>query len=483
MNIKQISLVQLLLCLGSLVAIDALTCTSIQQYNITYTFNKAYTCGQFVNGDYWVKPSSKGGKVIINSISPPFNGSVHGWQVNPWNNPAHLLSPQQGFDYEIYDFNASLVPSLPYSASANSSIVKSISQLDGMRCSNHEGCLLTASVLTVVDFVPSSTSFRPNYYGSQKRFYKSDNIQSHLLLSLLPVDDTPSIQSLEQRFQRVYLDHIPFSSTMHPTLNMASYGSDIVSDTGDAVLRLNLNESPAAKRKLLINYIQVGIDYIGMFRQGRTWHTDGGINSGRKLPIVFASVMLNDTETAYLVGHSPLDTFQEDGQVYWSPNASQVLFGRSNCNEADNHGYWYNQQTGNGGRDCRDPFGYIDGGQKPGEWYQACCTSMSWKSTALSLRLIPQLQCTFNYDYFAMYVDRWVSFGAWTLPDPISSNGTPGPSRYGDLHGTNANWGFYVSGFSNSMWSAYRTLPTNITCGSSNPTVTPLPASTPTPSV
>jgi hypothetical protein len=28
--------------------------SSIEQYGITWTFDKEYQCGQFVNGDYWV---------------------------------------------------------------------------------------------------------------------------------------------------------------------------------------------------------------------------------------------------------------------------------------------------------------------------------------------------------------------------------------------------------------------------------------------
>ncbi|GAM25463.1 hypothetical protein SAMD00019534_086380 [Acytostelium subglobosum LB1] len=423
-------------------------------------FEDDYQCGTFVNGDYWVTPKTNGGHVIITSIDPPFNGSIHGWQVNPWNDPALLDQPQQqSFDYSIYDFNASLAPALPYAASPSSSIVKAISQLDENRCTAHYGCLLTASVLTVLAQPPPKDSFRPNYYGPNKLFYSADKLQTNFMIKIdMPsVDQTPTLQYMEERFQRVYLDHISYSSSMHPSLNMATYGADIVSDTGDAVLRLMMNETLDQKWKLLINYIQVGIDFAGMFKQGITWPANGGINSGRMLPIVFASVLLGDHALAKELASKPPNTFGEDGQVYWSVNASRPLWGR----ECDDNGYWYNQLNADrpGGRDCRDPFGYIDGGETPGGSYQACCTTMAWKSTALSLRLMPQLQCTFNFDPFLNYVDRYVSYGTWTLPDPISlqaSGGVPGPPRYGQLNGTSVNFGFYVSDFSNNMWTQYR---------------------------
>ncbi len=41
------------------------SCASIEQYGITWSFDKKYNCGQFVNGDWWVL-----GPVTVTSISP-----------------------------------------------------------------------------------------------------------------------------------------------------------------------------------------------------------------------------------------------------------------------------------------------------------------------------------------------------------------------------------------------------------------------------
>ena len=94
----------------------AATTDSVSQYGITWKFAKKHLVGTFVNGDYWVL-----GPVTITSITPSFDGSHHGWEVNP------LVSGNQGFDKRITGFSASLVPALPYRASGKKSICKSVS--------------------------------------------------------------------------------------------------------------------------------------------------------------------------------------------------------------------------------------------------------------------------------------------------------------------------------------------------------------------
>src|SRR3989344_1300254 len=49
----------------------ATTCTSITQYGITWKFGGVYECGQFINGDNWVKTDLSTGSVKIISIDPP----------------------------------------------------------------------------------------------------------------------------------------------------------------------------------------------------------------------------------------------------------------------------------------------------------------------------------------------------------------------------------------------------------------------------
>lgn len=51
---------------------------SIEQYGITWYFDRCIEYGQFINGDYWVK-----GPATIQTITPvPINGQ-NGFDVNP----------------------------------------------------------------------------------------------------------------------------------------------------------------------------------------------------------------------------------------------------------------------------------------------------------------------------------------------------------------------------------------------------------------
>ena len=52
--------------------------SSVSRHGLTWTFDKQYQCGQYVNGDWWVI-----GPVKVTTISPaPANG-MHGSMVNP----------------------------------------------------------------------------------------------------------------------------------------------------------------------------------------------------------------------------------------------------------------------------------------------------------------------------------------------------------------------------------------------------------------
>ena len=86
---------------------DASTSNFLSKHGITWTFTENVEYGQFANGDYWVL-----GPVTISSISPDFDGLSNGWQVNP------SVSSSHGFDAGCKNdnFDASLVPNLPYTA-------------------------------------------------------------------------------------------------------------------------------------------------------------------------------------------------------------------------------------------------------------------------------------------------------------------------------------------------------------------------------
>jgi len=446
--------------------------TSITQYGITFTFDTTYACGVFANGDFWVAPPSPGGAVTLTAIAPIFDGTANGWQVNP-DDPV-----TQGFDSRVANFDAGLVPGLPYAAAPGSSVVKAISAAAG-EC---RPCLATAAVLTVLGHPPADGGagyFRPPYPGTAKPLYRVDRLRADLLPSLAPVADAPSLGEIEDAFRRPWLDHKSgwTGAGLHPAENMPEYGAQVARQSGDGVLRLFLDDSVAAKQHALIDVVQVGLDLYHAYLMGTRWGPDGGHGSGRKLLISLAGVLLEEPAIIAAVQRAQRDDFGEDGSIVIPANAGLPLWGQDCPVESD---YWRYWRFGNGSKTCTDPYGYIDGGIEPGGSYQFCCNSSPWRGHAMALRLLPALRCAWDASEFLTYEDRWVTFGAWSQPDPCApydgnpdnygitygpdgsggcipdSDPSDGVGRFPLNHGINAGEGYHGSTFHTTMWDAYR---------------------------
>src|SRR5688572_28563372 len=107
--------------------------TSVSQWGITWTFDKDYPTGQFVNGDWWVvgpvKIVSIGTNLHAEGFAP--KPGEDGSMVNP---PTHA---KQGYDNRLnsYDekLNAGLINGKPIAAdnpldvAVNSSVVSMVS--------------------------------------------------------------------------------------------------------------------------------------------------------------------------------------------------------------------------------------------------------------------------------------------------------------------------------------------------------------------
>lgn len=316
----------------------------ISQYNITWHFDRSYQWGQFANGDYWVV-----GPVGIIGISPEsteVSGRViNGSMVNP------LPGDQQGYDSAIGDtYSASLnlgrgiSSTNPLVLQNGTSLVSSISWAAATPGNRPQ--LTTAAVLTILSSAPASGSFRPTYCGTDKtvRFNESQ-LNYDLLARLNPVENTPLLSDIERKFERVWLDHIGgwVGRALHPVENMPDYGSIIAGEVSDGALMLHLNFTNEQKRTLLIRYVQLGIDNFGIIQSGGQglWEPDGGHCGGRKWPILFAGIILNDNSmkavgqksgnylytSTYGPGNVPPDYvhFQEDGQTFYVTAADVAL--------------------------------------------------------------------------------------------------------------------------------------------------------------
>lgn len=465
---------------------------NVSQYNITWYFDKCYSVGQFVNGDFWVV-----GPVNITSISPKSENVSRTWCDSTGNqnyphcwtgyrvingamiNPSPRYGLNNGYDSEMHcwhptlgryycstasspRYNSSLNVALgvseinPLRISQNSSLVSVVSRTD-----MHNVILKTAAVLTVLTSTPVEGSFRPAYSGSQKKLYNQNQINSNLLLSLNLVAATPRLEqregdsqgdSAERMFERPWIDHMPANSgegqDSHPYENMAGYGADVGIQTTRAMLMLNLNYSYQQKQKLLTRYLQLGIDLYGIAQDGgqSNWIGSGGHGTGRKLPIAFAGLLLNDQNMKDFVRGS--DAFSEESSEYYSNTAGRPLYGQ--CEQP--YDYWNNIVNDDGSRTCNDPHHYIDGGVRPGRSYQNT-VSQPGKGIALAVRLVPGLEQIWNDVYFLDYTDRWVGFGAWTQPDvcaPIEGICVGGTNAGGYCNSARENGSICVTGINSA---------------------------------
>lgn len=472
---------------------------TIEQHGVQFQFANPVPYGTFANGDYWVV-----GPVTLTAISPDYTGTRHGFEINP--SSINL----QGFDSRAPSFDATLVPTLPLVVAPGSSVVKAISiDVNEATC---RPCLQTAAVLTVLAESPpngGSDFFRPGYFGSIKELHSTEHLKTELLPTLPQVAGAPSLETIASQYARVQLDHKTnwTGRYLHPSDNMPDYGSSISIRNSDAALRLMLDDSIESKRQAIINYVQHGLDVYYTLIQGGLWPANGGHTLGRLLPMAFAAVILDDQSIKDAVQNSTPQEFCENLTVYYSANAGRALYGQQPGGSGGG-AYWTNLVLDTGSRTQRDPYGYIDGGYRPGSSYQYCCISMPYKATALAVELMPSIKSLWPNSHLLDYAKRWVEFGAWTQPDPcapaegscsggdnpgaacntanelstctgggtctlsmdnygvtfgddgaggciLDSNPSDGIGRFPNAHGSSANSGYYGSAFSNTMWDNY----------------------------
>ena len=343
----------------------------ISQYGITWTFQGNHESGQFANGDYWVV-----GPVSIIAIDPPSVEQIGtttltgftpgGSDPEPRTMNGSMLNPmtggtfgggyvinkytQQGYDNAMYrwepqggklsprfydpELNVALGvnPAHPLILQPDSSLISTISHESGKRPQ-----LKTAAILTVLASVPpdnGATSFRPPYVGTNKPLYSTKNLRKDRLPSLPLVDSMPDLNQMIEQFQRPWIDYFCHISDgtqyTSPTENMPGYGREYSQAVGKASLLLMLNEKDFTSRygqnkdALLIRFVQLGIDLFHVTENGGYWVTNGGLNQGRKWPIIFAGLMLNN-ERMHTIGsrskEMPCWGFQEDGQTSYLSQA------------------------------------------------------------------------------------------------------------------------------------------------------------------
>jgi hypothetical protein len=406
------------------------TATSISKDGITWTFSQAVPVGQFVNGDYYVV-----GPVTITAIDPAPTTST------PYENGSVVDLPtangKSGFDSRLNDgtdeswwFDATLRSYPPISLKPGDALVSTISlaQIHSvpevmMSSSMSASPVASASVLTVLSAAPSADAFRPSYCDRTQAINHADSLQRNLLPSLTPPAPsdpnagTPTLAQFEVYFRQPWIDTNPFLFDA-PANYMPSYGQHIAFADSYATLLLMLNFPADQKVNLTNDFVQYGIDLYGCMQAGIGWPAFGGHHSGRKLPILFAGMLLNnqgmlnvsatfpgqfgeDMQTVYINQIPPAGTYQSAWQ------GATVIYGGHYGVTTDGtpvsaglYGPYEQLQP--------TSWPLLNGNEQIGEAYRRCCTSVSWVGEALTMHIL-KAETVWNHPAFFDYVDRWMN--------------------------------------------------------------------------
>jgi len=234
---------------------------------------------------------------------------------------------------------------------------------------------------------------------------------------LANVSSMPNFSTILNDFQRVHLDHQIgyYSQFIRPDQNLPEYPADYALETSEAALRFITYGNGSEKQAALIGYAQSGIDHYHMALGGTVWDPNGGYGNGRKMPVLFAGIVLNNSNIMNWTMNSTSvmpTIFGEEGHMYFGRNIG--LYGT--WYQASDSGYWNNVVNDVGGRDIRDPYNYIDGGERPAGSYQPIVSNPSIPSLLLLLSY-PRARTLWNNDSFVYYNLRYFNNGGFTSFD------------------------------------------------------------------
>lgn len=446
--------------------LSAETATSVTSNGITWTFRHAVETGTFVTGDPWVV-----GPVEVVDISNSLNSpdytprrGQNGSMVNPLAGNANR--GQQGYDDGLGNYdesvNAALPNGQPISASNplplanNSSLISMTSWLYNSKEDAEPSTprfnggtkaprpvTRTAGILTVLPEAPPANAFRPPYAGSDKPITTLDDVHWDQLKDLPAPANTPDVNQLIRRVEKPWVDHAfeYLGAMIHPSEHMPNYGRDMGNIIADASLAVNTAIPQEQKRKLATHLIQYGIDCTGVADNGGGWRANGGHGLGRKWPILFAGIMLDNAhmknvgqwdrtfnqgvefqedQNYFYVGYDEIELTHSDR---WSPDRRDIKAGKNvPYTEADlgmpewgiRHGY----KPGQDNKHIDAKYRHINGGVAPGFALAA---------------LIMEGRDLWNHEAFFDYCDRYFNH----------------PERLD--RGTNA-----INDYVETMWNEYR---------------------------
>ncbi len=270
----------------------------------------------------------------------------------------------------------------------------------------------TASVLTVVDKIPAPKSFRPPYAKGAKPIFTEKDIH----WDRLPGLKVPAGAKLPKKnpMERLWMDHCGFkgnaNGAMHPRKNLNPYYFFLDQSKMAGVLLLDF----PGRKELLYSYMQYGIDaYHISLLNGDAWRAYGGFGNGRKWPILFTGILLDDEKMMHppkmakstFCRTGTVDKFGEDGHTYYGKPTKEYPKGKPLWGMDGPLKTWFKNH------DIRDPEGLLEPVQLPkgkpnGGTYRWIC-SRGWPGGALAARIMGA-QDLWDHPAYFDYVDRWI---------------------------------------------------------------------------
>jgi len=331
----------------------------------------------------------------------------------------------QAYDSRNQNYNSGMRIQFPYELAANRSLISSVSHTaeDGYpSLVMHRGIMWgseqerarvmrTAAVLTSLDEVPPGDAFRPTYIGGIKNLYLARDLQWGKLLNL-EIDrrqvSVPSWSQFEHYYERPWLDHLNGSwmgQLLLPSENQPSYGREFARIHGTASMMMHLDVPRQKKERLVIGLTQIGIDLRGIAELGGRWNAGGGHTSGRKWPIIFAGLMLEDDHFLNRRLLPETAIFHEDTQTYWGSGwHGQRALWQMITHHGTRKPYLHlppsEWRTWDGQRGNR-------GWAEISESYRTCCNAIAWGGQALAA-LLMEAKEIWNHDVFFEVVDDWM---------------------------------------------------------------------------
>ena len=406
---------------------------SISQFGITWTFDRPVRVGQFITGDWYIV-----GPVTVSAVDPEplydedvpeteLDARERNRRRNTFLRNGSMLNPppklEMACDSGIRNwYRPNLITRFPVAMKPGDALVSSVSLKQGEQASFvyhskgargvHDNCpLKVAAVLTCMAAPQPPDAFRPSYGDRTGKVYLARNLRRQLLptLSRPEGERVPDPVKFAEVFRKPWLN-TGFFGFDQPMENMPHYGQWVGQAVSNAGLLLCLDFTPPEKEQLLLNFVQVGIDYWGLVRAGHPgWQGWGGHGSGRKFPIVFAGFLLGDEEMISPTKAFPKVEFGEDNQTRYGDcwtGAKVVFAGHSGISTL----------TGKPPRPKWGPYEHLHPSQwdkdgqknRQSEAYRRANTSCCWVGQALVLRIL-KLEKQWNHDAFFDYVDRWMT--------------------------------------------------------------------------